>query len=109
MVGASKPAAARKTGPASLFRRASLPWLRLVSGLWLILFAATHLANHALGLISLAVAEQGRLLFLGFWRQRPVEASLALALLVHAALGLHGLWQRRTLRLSPIGACQLVL
>ena len=71
--------------------------LRLVSGAWLFLFAATHLTNHALGLISLAAAERGREVFLAFWRLPPVEASLALAALVHVGLALRGLWRRRTL------------
>ena len=63
---------------------------------WLLLFAATHLANHALGLVSLEAAEAGRAVFLAFWRLPAVEATLAAALLVHAALGLWKLWQRRT-------------
>jgi adenylate cyclase len=79
----------------------------LGQGLWLLLFAATHLANHALGLISLAAVEAGRQVFLAFWRLPPVEASLLAALLLHAAFGLAKLWQRRTLRLSLAEAAQL--
>jgi adenylate cyclase len=82
--------------------------LRLATGLWLLLFAATHLANHALGLVSLATAEAGRVVFLAFWRLPPIEASLLAALLLHAALGLAKLWQRRTLRLSLAEVAQLV-
>jgi adenylate cyclase len=83
--------------------------LRLASGVWLLLYAATHLLNHALGLVSLAAAEAGREVFLAFWRMPPVEASLVLALLVHLGLGLYKLWQRRTWRLTPTEALQLVL
>lgn len=83
--------------------------MRLASGLWLFLFASTHLANHALGLVSLAAMENVRLAFVAFWRLPPVEASLLAALLVHVALGLHRLWERRSLRLRPTEALQLAL
>ncbi|MFO1075366.1 MAG: adenylate/guanylate cyclase domain-containing protein [Geminicoccaceae bacterium] len=94
---------------APLARQLSPARLRLISGLWLFLYVLTHLLNHALGLVSLATAEEGRLLFLAFWRAPLVEASLLLAVLVHAALGLRGLWHWRTLRLSPVAIGQLGL
>lgn len=89
--------------------RPTIGRLRLLTGLWLLLFAATHLANHALGLVSVGTAEAGRAVFLAFWRQPAVEASLAAALLVHIALGLLKLWQRRTLRMRPAELAQLGL
>ncbi len=93
----------------------SHPWgprlvrLRLVTGLVLFIYATAHLANHALGLISLAAMEQGRHVFLGFWRLPPIEIVLLLSLVLHAALGLHRLWERRGLRLAPLEAAQLAL
>ena len=60
------------------------------TGLWLLFFAATHLVNHALGLVSLRAAESGRLVFLAFWRSPPIEASLAADFSCTCALGL---WQ----------------
>ena len=92
-----------------MWPRVTAGGLRLATGLWLLLFAATHLANHALGLVSLEAAEAGRAVFLAFWRLPAVEATLAGALLVHAALGLWKLWQRRTLRMRPAEAVQLAL
>jgi adenylate cyclase len=83
--------------------------VRLATGLLLFLFAATHLVNHALGLVSLAAAEAGRSVFLAFWRLAPIELLLLLALLLHAGLGLARLWQRRSLRLPPVETLQLVL
>src|SRR4051794_1617550 len=74
--------------------------LRLGSGLVLLLFAGTHLANHALGLVSLAAMEDGRAVFLAFWRALPIELLLVASLLVHAALSLWRFWQRRSLRLT---------
>jgi adenylate cyclase len=62
--------------------------LRLWTGLVLFLFAATHLANHALGLISLDAMETGRGVFLDFWRTPPAELALLLSFLLHAGLAL---------------------
>lgn len=66
--------------------------LRLWTGLVLFLYAATHLANHALGLISLDAMETGRGVFLGFWRTPPAELALLLVYLLHAGLAFWKLW-----------------
>ena len=79
-------------------RRLDIASLRLYSGLLLFAYAATHLMNHALGLISLSALETGRLAFLAVWRS-PLEYLLFAALLVHPALALHKVWKRRTLRM----------
>ena len=83
--------------------------LRLWSGLVLFLYAATHLTNHALGLISLAAMEAGRTVFVGFWRMPPAEIVLLLSLLLHAGLALWQLWRRRSLRMPVVEALQLAL
>jgi adenylate cyclase len=83
--------------------------LRLWTGLVLFLFAATHLANHALGLISLDAMEAGRDVFLDFWRTPPAELALLLSFLLHTGLALWKLWQRRSLRMPPIELMQLVI
>ena len=83
--------------------------LRLWSGLVLFLYAATHLTNHALGLISLAAMEAGRTVFVGFWRTPPAEIVLLLSLLLHAGLALWQLWRRRSLRMPVVEALQLAL
>lgn len=101
--GAALPRARRRLSAVMAGRA------RLVTGLILFAFAATHFLNHALGLVSLAAAEAGRAVFLAFWRLPPVEALLLLAFLTHAGLGLHRLWQRRTLRLRFGEALQLAL
>ena len=72
--------------------------LRLVSGLVLFAYVATHLANHSLGLISLAAMEAGRSVFLGFWRAPVFTAALYGSLAVHLALALWALYRRRTWR-----------
>jgi adenylate cyclase len=72
--------------------------LRLASGLVLFAYVATHLANHGLGLISLAAMETGRGIFLGIWRWPPMTAALYGSLAVHLALALWALYRRRSWR-----------
>jgi adenylate cyclase len=45
--------------------------VRLASGLVLFAYVTTHLANHALGLVSLDAMEAGRVYFLALWRAPP--------------------------------------
>ena len=49
-------------------KRLTLPIIRLVSGLIVMLYTFGHLLNHALGLVSLEAMEQGRELFSLIWR-----------------------------------------
>ncbi len=79
---------------AALSRR-----LRLWSGLVLFAYLTTHLLNHALGIISLDAAEAGRRVFLAFWRHPIGTALLVPSLVVHVALVLRAVYQRRHLRM----------
>lgn len=77
--------------------RGSVPQkIRLVSGLVLFAFAATHFLNHALGLVSL----EAMLAFEGartaVTRSGPGTLVLLGALLAHAALGLWSALRRRS-------------
>ena len=81
--------------------------LRLASGLILLLFAATHFANHALGLVSLEAmhAVQG-------WRKAvtrswPGSVVLFAAFLVHLLLALRRIAQRLTWKLPLWEAAQI--
>ena len=82
---------------------------RLASGLVLFSFIALHLANHALGLISLAAMESGRDRFLGLWRSLPGSALLAAAIVTHLSLAVHSIYLRRQFRMQPLEAAQLAL
>lgn len=73
--------------------------VRLASGLVLLAYVATHLLNHAVGLVSLRAAEAGREVFLALWRSLPGTAAFYGALLVHFALALAALFERRVLRM----------
>jgi adenylate cyclase len=82
---------------------------RLVSGLILMAFVVTHLFNHALGLISLEAAEQGRHIFLGIWRNPLGTLLFYGAVLAHVGLSLLALYRRRTLSMPPREWAQVVL
>jgi len=83
--------------------------VRLASGIVLFTYVTTHLANHALGLISLHAMEVGRVYFLAWWRQPLMSVLLYSAWITHVLLAFWALYQRRTLRM-PLGeATQLVL
>jgi len=83
--------------------------VRLASGLVLFTYVTTHLANHALGLVSLDAMEAGRVYFTACWRQPLVSVVLYSAWITHVALAFRALYQRRTLRMPLSEAMQLVL
>ena len=83
--------------------------LRLGSGVVMAFFVATHLLNHALGLISLEALEAGRSAFLEFWRGTPASPILFASILVHLALAYHAIYLRRGWRMPLPEAIQLLL
>jgi len=82
--------------------------IRIVSGLVLFAFAATHLLNHALGLISIDVMETVREVRVALWRSPPGTIALYGALILHMVLALARFARRRTWRLRPAEMAQLV-
>ncbi|MDQ4061160.1 MAG: adenylate/guanylate cyclase domain-containing protein, partial [Pseudomonadota bacterium] len=84
--------------------------IRLASGLVLFAFVASHLTNHALGLVSLDAMGAGRTWFVFVWRSLPGTVALYGALAVHVGFALAALYRRRTLlRMPRSEAAQLVL
>ena len=81
----------------------------MLSGLVLFAFVLTHLANHALGLVSLEALERGREAFLWLWRSWPGTLLLALAMPIHLGLALWALYNRRRLLMPPWEALQYLL
>ena len=73
---------------------------RTISGCILFFYAFTHLLNHSLGLISLDTMEQGRAIFLRFWRHDVLFYVLYGALSIHFLLGVYALARRRSFRMS---------
>jgi adenylate cyclase len=83
--------------------------LRLASGTILFAYVATHLLNHAAGLVSLDAAEAGRLWFLGFWRSAPMTVLFYGALALHIVLALSAIHARRTLRMPWLEGARILL
>ena len=83
--------------------------LRIASGLVLFAFAAAHFLNHAVGLVSLEVMHEVQAWRQVVTRSLPGTFVLVMALGTHMALGLYKLAQRRTLRLPPWEAVQILL
>jgi adenylate cyclase len=83
--------------------------LRLCSGLAMLAYVTMHLANHAVGLVSLKA--MGWMLFwiAGLWSSPPMQLLLYGSFAVHYALALFALWERRTLRLRASELLQFVL
>ena len=73
---------------------------RTISGCILFFYVFTHLLNHSLGLISLDTMEQGRAIFLRFWRHDVLFYVLYGALSIHFLLGVYALVRRRSFRMS---------
>ncbi|MCH8197539.1 MAG: adenylate/guanylate cyclase domain-containing protein [Proteobacteria bacterium] len=81
----------------------------MITGLVLFAYVATHLINHALGLISLPAMGIGRSWFLALWRQPVGTVALYGSLTIHFALGLGALYARRGWRMPVSEAAQIVL
>ncbi len=83
--------------------------IRLGSGLVLMVFLASHLINHALGIHSLAWMEAGRRVFDGVWRSTPGTVVLCAALVLHLGLVFWALYRRNSLAMPPREWAQLLL
>ena len=83
--------------------------VRLVSGLILMAFVASHLTNLMIGIHSLAAMETWRATLMGPWRSGLGQWLLLGAACVHVALGLYAISARRSLAMSRTDVAQLVL
>ena len=83
--------------------------LRLYSGLVMFVYLVGHLANHALGVISLEAMNAGGAFTLEPWRTLPGTVLLAGAALIHVSAGLWSLYQRQTLRMPAWQIAQTTL
>src|SRR5262249_11870380 len=76
--------------------------VRLVSGVILFVYIATHLLNHTLGLVSLAAAERGLGLAKAVWHSVPGTLMLSGAAAAHLTLALRTVYLREHWRLPVI-------
>lgn len=92
-----------------LLRGDLLQKLRLLSGLILFAFAATHFLNHAIGLVHLETMQEVQGWRLAVTRSSAGTIVLGVALAVHVLLALYKLATRATLRLPPWELIQIGL
>ena len=83
--------------------------LRLSTGLVLFGYIALHLVNHALGLVSVALAECGLEWTLAVWHSVPGTLLLYGAAGVHVALAFDAIYSRRTLHAAPLDLVRILL
>lgn len=83
--------------------------LRLASGLALFAYVGLHLVNHALGLVSLQLAEGGLRLSIAVWHSLPGSVMLYGAAAIHVAMAFDSLFRRRTLKLPAIEWVRMVM
>ena len=87
----------------------TLQRLRLASGLVLAAFVVSHLANHALGIVSVQAMEAVQDWRTALWRSLPGTALLIAAFATHLVLTLSKFIRRRAWRMPRWEAAQLVL
>jgi adenylate cyclase len=83
--------------------------LRMMSGIVMLCYLASHLVNHALGLVSLDAAETVLSGAVQFWGHPLVTVILYGAAAVHVALAIVSVYERRTFRLPPVELLRIAL
>ncbi|KRB51381.1 adenylate cyclase [Rhizobium sp. Root708] len=91
------------------FSERSVRRARLGSGLVMFVFISLHFSNHALGLISVSAAEEGRRLFTALWRNPLGTLALYGAIFTHLALVLRSIYIRRSLVMPKGETAQILL
>ncbi len=92
----------------SLFRGIGVRQVRLASGAVLFAYLVSHFLNHALGNVSMDALASGVYYHVLFWQFPPIAAVFYGSTLVHAALGLWALYDRRHLHWKTIEPVQIV-
>ena len=90
-------------------RSISVRQVRLVSGLVLFAYLLSHFLNHALGNVSMEALATGVYFHTLFWQFLPITMLFYAACLVHTALGIWALYERRQFRWKAIEPLQLLL
>jgi adenylate cyclase len=92
-----------------LARGVGLRQVRLVTGAIMFAYLVSHFLNHALGNISTEALAIGVYYHTEFWQFLPVAITFYSACLVHTALGIWALYQRREFHWKTIEPLQLTL
>ena len=94
---------------ARIVSETSLRHARMLSGLVMLAFVFTHLANHALALISIDAAEYGRMWFSIVWLNPLSSLILYGSVLTHIVLVLRSLYFRRSFKMPVREALQILI
>jgi adenylate cyclase len=94
---------------ARSIRGVGMRQVRLASGLVLFAYLISHFVNHALGNISMEALAGGVYWHTRFWQFPPVGIVFYASCVIHTALGIWALYQRRQFRWKAIEPLQLVL
>ncbi len=101
--------ASRREQLKTFIRGISLRQVRLVTGVILLAYLVSHFLNHALGNISMKALATGVYFHVRFWQFPPVGMLFYASCLVHTALGVWALYERRQFSWKAIEPIQLVL
>jgi len=82
--------------------------LRIVTGIVLFVFVATHLLNMSVGLISLQALDQARPIFMLPWSNPVGFFVLVGSMIIHGALGLVAIYWRNTLQMTRSDLIQTI-
>ena len=82
--------------------------LRIVSGLILLTYAALHLLNHSIGLISINAADNVRVYFHALWRNPIGNFLLYGSLIVHIILAFYTIFSKSSYKITKIEWLQLI-
>ncbi len=102
-MSATETSRTRPTSAAGTWRHN----VRLYSGLVLFAFAAGHLVNHALGIVSLDAMDAMRTVRVFIWRSVPGTIALYGAMILHIVFSLLKFVQRRSWRMTAWEGVQL--
>jgi adenylate cyclase len=93
----------------TFFRGIGVRQVRLVCGMVLFTYLISHFLNHALGNISLDALDEGVYYHTLFWQFPPVAIIFYTSALLHSALGIWALYQRRQFSWKAMEPLQLAL
>ena len=103
------PLPASHAATPSWWRGIGLRQIRLTCALVLFTYLLSHFINHALGNISLDALQAGVVIHAAIWQFFPVAVIFYTSALIHAALGIWALYERRQFQWKAVEPLQLVL
>jgi len=76
----------------------SIIFIRLITGLIIMIYCFGHMINHSLGIISVEIMDSFRRYFMAFWRAPGIYWLMPISIVLHAGAALFTFLHRRSLR-----------